>query len=69
MTQGDVVREAVRVASVRTREQAEAAYSDRFGGFPSFLFMGADDRHVVREVRRALTLGREITPPDPTARY
>ena len=51
------------------RDEAIAAYVDRFGGFPYFLFMGAGDEVVVEAVERALESGERITPPDPDAVY
>lgn len=45
---------------VDTAEKAEAAYSERFGGWPYFLLMGADDDEVVWLARKALRTGREI---------
>lgn len=43
-----------------TRDEAIKEYTERFGGFPYFLFMGADDRCVVWKVQRALRTGEEI---------
>lgn len=47
-----------------TVEEAVAKYTEKFGGFPSFLFMGADDDYVVWKVQRALRTGKEIEPED-----
>lgn len=52
--------ELVRLASIRTREDAAAAYSERFGGFPKYLLLGAPEATVVAEVRHALRTGRPI---------
>lgn len=43
-----------------TREEAIEEYTERFGGFPSFLFMGARDEYVIWKVQRALRTGEEI---------
>lgn len=61
--------ELVRLAAIRTRGDAEAAYSERFGGFPSFLLMGAPDAAVVDRVRHAVRTGRPIEAAVPGARY
>lgn len=45
-----------------TRDEAIKAYSDKFGGFPYFLMMGADDDYVVERVEEALRTGKEIEP-------
>lgn len=47
-----------------TREEAVEVYSDRFGGFPYFLFMGASDEHVVERVEEALRTGRPVRPEE-----
>lgn len=65
----DRLAEARRLAAIRTREQAERAYADRFGGFPSYLLMGAPDERVVGEVRHALRTGRAIRAAEPGADY
>ena len=40
------------------------AYTDRFGGFPWFLFMGAGDEAVVEAVVRALRTGEPVRAED-----
>lgn len=52
-----------------TRQEAIDAYTERFGGFPYYLFMGAPDDDVIYKVRRALVTGREIEPEVPDADY
>lgn len=47
-----------------TRQEAIDAYTERFGGFPHYLFMTAPDEYVIWEVRRALRRGKEIEPRD-----
>lgn len=46
-----------------TKNEAIQAYSDKFGGFPYFLFMGAADSDVVEAVEQALKTGKEIEAP------
>lgn len=45
-----------------TREEAIAAYTEKFGGFPYFLMMGASDEAVIAAVEKALKSGKEIEP-------
>ena len=47
-----------------TREEAIEAYTEKFGGFPYFLMMGASDKAVVAAVEKALKLGEEIEPEE-----
>lgn len=47
-----------------TYEEAKARYIEEFGGFPEFLFMGADENEVMPFIRRALDTGREIEASD-----
>ena len=47
-----------------TRDEAVAAYTDRFGGFPWFLFMGAGDEELVRRVEEALRDGEPVRPEE-----
>ena len=43
-----------------TRQEAIDKYTERFGGFPTYLFMGASDEYVVWQVQKALRTGKEI---------
>lgn len=43
-----------------TAEEAIKVYTERFGGFPYFLFLGAPEESVVRAVEKALETGEEI---------
>lgn len=45
-----------------TADEAIDAYTERFGGFPYFLFMGAEDEIIVESVERALETGEKIEP-------
>lgn len=47
-----------------TREEAVEAYTERFGGFPYFLFMGASDDYVTEAVERALREDEPIRAPE-----
>lgn len=47
-----------------TREEAVEAYSNRFGGFPYFLFMGCPDGELVRRVEEALRDGEPVKPEE-----
>lgn len=48
----------------QTVDEAVKAYSERFGGFPWFLFMGADGDLIIEAVERSLETGRGIEPED-----
>lgn len=45
-----------------TRDKAIEVYTEKFGGWPHFLMMGASDEYVVERVREALKTGKEIKP-------
>lgn len=47
-----------------TREEAIAAYTEKFGGFPHFLMMGTSDEAVITAVKKALKSGEEIKPKE-----
>lgn len=47
-----------------TRQEAIDAYTERFGGFPYYLFMTASDDYLIWEVKRALRRNKEIEPRD-----
>lgn len=48
------------IYDIETEEDAIRAYAERFGGFPYFLFMGAEEDVIVDAVVNALELDREI---------
>lgn len=52
-----------------TAEEAIQAYSEKFGGFPYFLFLAAPDETVVKAVESALQTGEEIKAPCSDADY
>ena len=52
-----------------TDEEAIKMYTDKFGGFPYFLFLGAPDEKIVEAVEKALNTGKEIEAENPNADY
>lgn len=43
-----------------TVEEAIELYSNKFGGYPSFLMMGAKDEYVINTIIKAIESGKEI---------
>lgn len=52
-----------------TAEEAIRLYTEKFGGFPYFLFRGAADSYIIDSVQRALETGQEIRAADENADY
>ena len=52
------------IYDIDTEEDAINAYTDRFGGFPYFLFMGAEEDVIIDAVVKALETDREIEAED-----
>ncbi len=52
-----------------TIEEAIEKYTEKFGGFPYFLFMGAPEDKVIDSVKQALETGKEIEAEFPDADY
>lgn len=50
-----------------TLEEVKAAYEEKFGGYPAFLFMGADDDEIITALTKCLETGKEYEPEDPDA--
>lgn len=48
------------IYDIETEDDAINAYADRFGGFPYYLFMGAEEDVIIDAVVKALELDREI---------
>lgn len=48
------------IYDIETEEDAINAYADRFGGFPYYLFMGAEEDVIIDAVVKALETDREI---------
>lgn len=52
-----------------TKDDAIKAYTDKFGGYPAFLLMGADDDEIVDALTECLRTGQELKAPDPDDDY
>lgn len=52
------------IYDIETEKDAINAYTERFGGFPYFLFMGAEEDVIIDSVVNALELDREIEAED-----
>ena len=52
------------IYDIETEEDAINAYAERFGGFPYFLFMGAEEDVIIDAVVNALETDREIEAED-----
>nr|DAL58250.1 MAG TPA_asm: OHCU decarboxylase [Caudoviricetes sp.] len=48
------------IYDIETKSEAIDVYTEHFGGFPYYLFMGADEGVIINEVVKALELDREI---------
>lgn len=48
------------IYDIETEDDAISEYAKRFGGFPYFLFMGAEEDYIISEVVKALETDREI---------
>ena len=48
------------IYDIETEEYAINAYTERFGGFPYFLFMGAEEDVIIDAVVKAIETDREI---------
>ena len=47
-----------------TVEEVIKAYEERFGGYPAFLLMGADDAVIIEKLSRCLEEDEELEPDD-----
>lgn len=45
-------------------EEVKKAYEERFGGYPSFLLMGADDDYIIEVLTKCLETGEELEAED-----
>ena len=52
------------IYDIETEEDAINAYAERFGGFPYYLFMGAEEDVIIDAVVKALETDREIEAED-----
>ena len=48
------------IYDIETEDDAISAYTERFGGFPYYLFMGAEEDVIIDAVVKALETDREI---------
>ena len=48
----------------KTKEELIREYVNKFGGFPYFLFMGADDKIIISAIEKALKENKEISSDD-----
>ena len=47
-----------------SKEEAISAHEARFGGYPSFLLMGASDPESIDALTECIRTGKELTAPD-----
>ncbi len=52
-----------------TAEEAITKYTERFGGFPAFLLMGASDEEIVAALTACIESGQELQPDHSDADY
>ena len=52
------------IYDIETEEDAINAYIERFGGFPYFIFMGAEEDVIIDAVVKAIETDREIEAED-----
>ena len=57
------------IYDIETEEDAINAYVERFGGFPYFLFMGAEEDVIIDAVVKALETDRMIEPKNDEVIY
>ena len=50
----------IDIYDIETEDDAINAYTERFGGFPYYLFMGANEDYIIDEVVKALETDRMI---------
>ena len=48
----------------KTKEELISDYVNKFGGFPYFLFMGAEDNVIISAIEKALKENKEISSDD-----
>ena len=48
------------ICDIETKDDAINAYTEHFGGFPYYLFMGAEEDVIIDAVVKALETDREI---------
>lgn len=45
-------------------EEVKQAYIDKFGGYPAFLLMDADDDYIIEKLSECLETGKELEVED-----
>lgn len=50
-------------------EEIKAKYEKMFGGYPSFLLMGADDEEIIAALEPCIKSGKEYDAPEEDAVY
>lgn len=50
------------IYDIETKDEAIDAYIDKFGGFPNYLFMGAEEDVIIDTVIKALETDKMIEP-------
>ena len=45
-------------------EKVKQQYIDKFGGYPAFLLMDADDDFIIESLSKAIASGKELTVDD-----
>lgn len=53
----------------RTVDEVKAKYIEMFGGYPSFLLMGADDDYIIEKLTQCIESGTELEPENPDDVY
>lgn len=47
-----------------TVQEVKDKYIEMFGGYPSFLLMGATDEEIVAQLTKCIETGQELEPED-----
>ena len=50
-------------------EEVKAKYIEMFGGYPSFMLMGADDETIIELLTKCIETGKELEPENPDDDY
>ena len=50
-------------------EEVKEKYIEMFGGYPSFLLMGADDQTIIEKLSECIRTGKELEAEYPDAAY
>ena len=52
-----------------SKEEVIAKYEEMFGGYPSFLLMGATDEEIIEKLSKCIETGEELEDGDPDIVY